>query len=472
VKRVALYLLAALTACSSNRAAPSDAPAVPDAMHRDGAPPSDDAAPSDVAMDRPQPLLLMVSSLGVALSSFPGRSTLTRTLDVRASQMRTDITWTATADQSWLSVTPGGMSGGSLTLTANPSGLAADQLYIANVKVSSPNTAVQNEQDLRVGLWIGSADPTDVTLNVAAFIPNIVADPVQPIFYTNSAGTDITLYNAYSAAVTRTFSSAVGGAGTMAISSDGAILFVDDLRNRRVVALDTRTGGQLQVYPWDTSVSNGVAYVRPSAHPILLIGAGKAFEVDTAVPRGSTLGGPVVNGGAWFAIDPANQNVYIQEQGDEPSSVAQYAIAYNALGANPLITELRTSSVRLTNGSFGEGICVSADGARLYVANRSSNSFAVRSTRGLTALPDLPFAGMGFAFGENIACGWNGLFYGSANSVGAYRADGSIATSFNVAADASTMVLSGDNTRITGSVRPPFGTIRPPTLSIVNTPNL
>jgi hypothetical protein len=58
---------------------------------------------------------------------------------------------------------------------------------------------------------------------VAAFISNIVTDPVQPIFYTNTGGTGITIYNAYNATVTRSFRSMVGRAGTMAISSDDAI---------------------------------------------------------------------------------------------------------------------------------------------------------------------------------------------------------------------------------------------------------
>jgi hypothetical protein len=455
-----------LVACSSapNRNVPPDTGIPPDTgVPADSGVPRDtgggDGPPCQAHCgDEPEPVALSVSALGVALSSVPGRSVVTRTLAVTASR-GTAVAWTAEADQPWLQVTPRGTTAGSLTVTADPTGLAADHQYLGAVVVRSTAPGVHNEQRVRVGLWVGSAAPATVTLPI--FVSSIVADPVTTELYT-STGSDIVIYDAYRGVVVRTFTAAVGGAGNMAISSDGLTLFVNDRIARAVVALDTGDGHELRRFAWNTTLSEGVAYARPDAHPLLLIGAGDVFDADTGARRTARTNGGYDNSVS-FAVAPDSAHVFAQDRGLNPAGLTRYEVTYDERGVEPL-TIGSFGSVRI--GSYGQGLCVGADGSRIYSAKSAPYVFEVYAPDDLSLRTSLA----GDAYPVNAACGWNGLFFGGNDGqVWVYRADDAPVDVFALRAAAGTMVLSGDNTRITGSFSD-FSTGRA-SFEIRNTPN-
>jgi hypothetical protein len=232
----------------------------------------------------------------------------------------------------------------------------------------------------------------------------------------------------------------------MATSSDGAILFVDDATTREVVAIDTQTGRELRRYRWGAKTSSGIAYARPNAHPILMIGAGAIFDVETGALYPDAIIASAYQNDLSFAVDLTSQHVYAQNQGLSPSTFRQFALSYNELGAYPL--NVRGSSEQ-SGGSNGGALCVSADGAQIYTANGAPYVFPVFSANGLTPLRELP----GEPYPNNIVCGWNGLVYGGASSkIWVYRDDGTPVTTFILGSNPRTLVLSGDNTRILGSI--------------------
>jgi len=391
--------------------------------------------------DEPPPVALSVSTLGVALSSVPGRSIVSRTLAVTASR-GTAVAWTAEADQPWLRVTPSGTTADTLTVTAEPTGLAADHQYLGAVVVRSTARGVHNEQRVRVGLWVGSAAPATVTLPI--FVPAILADPVTTELYTHTGGSDIAIYDANRGVVVRTFTAAVGRAGNMAISADGLILFVNDTMARAVVALDTSDGHEVRRFAWNTTMSEGVAYARPDAHPLLLIGAGGVFDVDTGARRTARTNGGY-NNDLSLAVAPDSAHVFAQDRRLSPAELTRYVITYDERGFEPL-TIGNFGSVRA--GSNGQALCVGADGSRVYSAKGAPYVFEVYDPDDLSLRTSLA----GDAYPINAACGWNGLFFGgNGGRVWVYRADDSPVDMFELGAAAGTMVLSGDNTRITGS---------------------
>jgi len=87
---------------------------------------------------------LVVSAVGVGLSMIAGNSVLTRSLTVYSAVGRTDTPWTAASDSAWLTVTPAGVTGGPLTLTANPAGLPLDTTQFAKVTITSSDPSVEN----------------------------------------------------------------------------------------------------------------------------------------------------------------------------------------------------------------------------------------------------------------------------------------------------------------------------------------
>jgi hypothetical protein len=408
---------------------------------------------------------LHVSSLGAAFSSFPGRSVLTRTLQVRSSQGRTDVPWTAQSDQSWLTVTPSGLTGGGLTLTANPAGLQSDQPYLARVTVSSTDGSILNQQIVRVGLRIGTAAPQSVSL-ASTTVTQVIANPVEPYVYTNAGGADITARDVYTGAVVRTFPGVVGTAGRMAVSSDGAILFVNDNAAYRTIALDAETGAELRRYSWGTATYPGaVAYARPNAQPIVITPGG-AFAVATGQRYADGTSPGWYGGNGTLTLDPAERNVYSHNFGSSPSTLSQLRIAYSALATAPLVVKYGGAT---NTGSNGQDVCVSEDGARVYTASGAPYTFSVFGTANLQQVQTLPAN----AYPNNAACGWNGLFFGGASpgaTVWIYRPDGTAVTTLTMGIGLRTdsVVLSGDNTRVAASAEGSFSV--PPSFHIRTAP--
>jgi hypothetical protein len=401
---------------------------------------------------------LHVSARGVAFSSLPGRDVTTRTLQVaiRRGDLDPEVAWTARSDQAWLQVTPSGMTGQPLLLTAAPAGLALDQQHLATVIVRSPDSTVQNEQRVRVGLWVGSTAPQDVTLPI--FIPHIVADPVLPRFYTSTGGSDIVVYDAYRGVPIRTLAGVVGQGQAMMISDDGERLFIDDAAAGRTVALDPETGRELQRYEWADPASRGLVYARPAAHPILITGDGSAFDVETATKYASRLTGQM---DASFALDELGNNIYVQSRSATFVELVRYHVDYVAHGRAPLSVR---ASQRVPRGIFGHGLCLSADGERVYAAEWANAGVSVLSAETLTHL-----ALLDVAHAQTAMCSWNGLvFVGGDRQTRAYRADHRPAGQIDdLIARAHTMALSGDATRITGST----GDLQAGTFRIRSTPS-
>ncbi|MGH8181884.1 MAG: BACON domain-containing protein, partial [Steroidobacteraceae bacterium] len=172
---------------------------------------------------------IVVGASGVGFSSSPAGSVLTRAVTVFDSLGRTDVPWQATSDESWLTVTPSGVTGGALTLTASPSGLPTDTTQFATVTVSSSDTSVENTETIRVGIYVSSAAPTDLSQSVAE--QTLAASPVEPIVFVANAAMDVTGYNVYTGAIDRTFAGVATQAGPMVVSGDGQYLFVYDWSN-------------------------------------------------------------------------------------------------------------------------------------------------------------------------------------------------------------------------------------------------
>src|SRR5207302_2589980 len=120
---------------------------------------------------------LLVDGNGVAFAKTPTLSKLTQTLKVR-DNLGLATNWLAGSDQTWLLVTGSGTAGGDLVLTADPTGLPADTLNLATVTITSPDTSVESTETVRVGLWVGSADPTATSISIATATANIAADPI------------------------------------------------------------------------------------------------------------------------------------------------------------------------------------------------------------------------------------------------------------------------------------------------------
>ncbi len=402
---------------------------------------------------------LYVSAEGVAFSQFPSRSVLTRTLQVTSSEGRTDIPWSAQSDQTWLAVTASGMTGASLMLTANPSGLVPNQEYIANVTISSSDGSIGNTQQVRVGLWVGSSDPGDVDLTPSGMLSALVANPVEPEVYVTTGGSDVLVYNVYTGALLRTLATSLAQTSQIATSSDGTVLFVSDATNLEVVSIDPTTGASIQHYPWGNGTVNlsDLAYARPSGHPILILGNGNIYDVASGQAFQATYGQESPSFYFNVAVDGAAHFFYAQDRGISPSTLTQYTLKYTALTAEAADGLIVTQGPSTNDAGYnGEAVCASTDGSRVYTANGAPYAFAAFSSSNLQQTQTLQAA----PYPGAAVCAWNGLFVGGADAyynsvdVWVYEPDGVQLATLNMHPATEhglgPLALSGDDTRVIG----------------------
>jgi hypothetical protein len=318
---------------------------------------------------------LFVSPDGVALSSFPHRQNLSRSIRVDRTQGTAQMSWVATSNRYWLTVTNGGLTGGTLTVTANPYGLKPDREYVADVTVSTIGGDFTDTETLRVGFWVGSADPATVTHYQSA--TSIAANPVTPVAYVTDGGSSILEYNVYSGALIGTLQNVASTIGQMEVSSDGKTLFVADTTNNNILALNAETGAQLRSY--SLSAGYNMVYARPYGQPALFISGGPIM----AYPSGEILANNLFGG--LIAVNANGQKLFGVDAGVSPGTLYNYFVGLNKgkLVVNPI------TSARL-NASNCEDLASSRDGSRVYPACGSPYEFDAYDGTTLAFVQTLP----------------------------------------------------------------------------------
>jgi hypothetical protein len=315
---------------------------------------------------------------------------------------------------------------------------------------------------IRVGLRVGGSDPGTVRLG---FTPlSVVANPVEPYVYSSTGGTDVTVYDVYSAAVVRTLTNVAQTAGVMVVSHDGRTLFINDPDARLVRAVDAETGAPIRTFAWPLNgeTSYGLGYARPKGHSIVIMGGNEVYDATTGALHTARHTAGWYGGMVSLAVDPFDTYLYAATRGLSPTSISRYALDYSALTTDRLT--VTAFGEFYSSGSNGRDICISSDGSRLYSANGAPYVFLQYDALTLAALPDLPATN----YPNNAVCGWNGMFVGgvdayyNAEDTWAYRLDGSLITSFSLHGvlqpnnmTDQTLVLSGDNTRLIGGTGTP-----------------
>jgi hypothetical protein len=220
---------------------------------------------------------------GVALVSTPSVNRLTASVVIKDTDFKDTTPWTASTNQDWLSVTPSGKTGGTLTLTANPAGLAPDTLHLATVTLQSSAPLVMKPLSLQVGLWVGSSAP-DNLITVPTAYRAVETDPIRPYAYVHD-GSNLFVYNVYTGAqvtMREGLGSASGlGLGGMTVSSDGSTLWLVDRDTRQVVPINLNTLSTGTRWSLGGGTSQGLAYLQPHGIGLVVAGDGHLYTAAT-----------------------------------------------------------------------------------------------------------------------------------------------------------------------------------------------
>jgi hypothetical protein len=351
---------------------------------------------------------ILVTASGVGLSQVGGTSVLTRTVQVLSGLGRTDLPWTASSDSPWLTVTGSGTTGGNLVIQASPGTLPSNATQFANVTVSSPDPTVENQQTIRVGLYLSSTAATTTTLSVAG--STLATSPVEPIVAIGTGGTDVQIYNVYSGALVRTLASVAGATGPMVFSEDGRTLFVYDSTNLAVKQVDSGTGAQVATYPSPVAVGFGasgdaIGVMHPNGYPMLVTPVGLYYDLTTGKPFTDNVNGSTdwMSDAFSFATTP-DQSLLAAQDGTT-IRVTRSSLNGGVFVTQKNIIQLPVNTVE--NSSNGQS-CFSTTGDRLYTASGAPYDFPATSVATSQIIQVLP----GTNYPDAIQCVWNGLVIG------------------------------------------------------------
>jgi hypothetical protein len=410
-----------------------------------------DATVTLVVHPAPQPVpagtQLLVGAEGVALTSTPGLSRLSRTLTVGTSRGGPAVAWTATASQGWLHVTAAGAAGDPLVLTANPAGLATDAVHEALVTVASGDPALSvTTQAVRVGLWVGADTPEAVT-SVSVPYQELAVDPVRPYVYLVDWHDTITIRNVHTGASDGTI--VVPGAilRSPTVSADGARLYALDTHGGRVAVVDlaTRTVVRTWALPsWSIdriawTRTNGLAAIVTPEH---VLAPATGALLGTLPWAGSTL--------SVLAVSRDGSRVCTADRGMSPyfTRCATLAGGVGALGPAVIVGPEQS---RVNWSGFLYDMRLSPDGARLYQAERAFQVTALDAT--LAALGPVPFAGATTAQLGALAVDPEGRVYGGGQAYTAtatlwsWGAAGDLLWSRDAGAIVRDLAVTGDGLR-------------------------
>jgi hypothetical protein len=300
---------------------------------------------------------------------------------------------------------------------ANPSGLPQDVTQFANVTVTSSDPTVENQQTIRVGLFLSTTAPSPTALSIAA--TNLATSPVEPIVALSDGGTSIGIYNVYSGSLLRTLSSVAAAAGPLVFSEDGRSLFIYDTTNFRVNQVDSGSGAAIANYSAAQVVTfgaagNAITVVHPNGYAMLVTPVGLYYDLTSGAQYTDNTNGSTdwLSSAFSFAISP-DQSLLAAQDG------TTIRISRSSLNGGKFVTQTGAvvPQVNVVENSSNGQSCFSTTGDRIYTASGAPYDFPATSVATSQVIQTLP----GSNYPDAIQCVWNGLVIGGID--GYYQAD-------------------------------------------------
>ncbi|BAV33738.1 hypothetical protein SCL_1427 [Sulfuricaulis limicola] len=403
-----------------------------------------------------EPHRLQVSDNGVALAGTATLSRLSHTVTV-SENAGTATAWSAASDQAWLSVTPGGTTDGDLVLTANPAGLAPEQIHYATVTVNSNDPTISNTETVRVGLYVSAASPANsLSVNTTGF--NVVADPVRPYVYVTGGSacsgspgvsSNLEVYNIYTGALVTTIAGPADSyLSEMTVSSDGQTLYVLDSSDGNIIPLDLTTwqfGSKWYLLNTMRGCAH-LAYARPNGRGVIVGGNRRIYSETGQQLAGFTDDGVPNRFSELMLVAASQDGKNLFGISTSWNGLVRYALRYPFL--QPL-SAVQTHSFSLGSSYIGLDMAVNATGSRVFVsANLNSGIYHFDGNMLFLALSPAGFS-------TNAEVGPTGKLYVgggsfSPSTVYTYNDSGTGLGSFNVPYQTSSrqLAVSGDGLRV------------------------
>jgi hypothetical protein len=383
---------------------------------------------------------LLSSEYGVGLSSTSLGNVVSRSVTISNNFGKT-VNWNAYSDSGWLSATSSGnTANGKLNLVADPAKLV-DGLQYATVTVSSEMPGVQPVK-LKIAAWKSSniiSPQTKLPLNDIYFtFNNIVADKIRPYIYMSNFGGVIDVYNVYTGTKIKSITIKTNILGNMAVSPDGARLFVNDIGNGKIAVIDLMTLTLTESWdvPWLNSHEDfELVAIRPNNEDILLLNNNFAYASNGKLVPIQIKFNPL-DGFKSMVASANSRRIYALNVMGNDARITAMDVDYTTISNGILLLENAVYGQENAGPVNGLDIATNADGSKLYAAMRP-NSCSLIDEKKLITISQLPGGGaipnsIEVANDGKVICGISNLY--SQFDIWVHNADGQLMKAYKVAA--------------------------------------
>lgn len=362
---------------------------------------------------------LLPAETAVALVSTPTWRRITRTVTV-SDNYGTFGGMSATSDQPWLVAA---VSGNQLTITADASQLLNDTVSNGTITLAALDPDASAPEPIRVALWKGTAAPTAASSTTLPYT-NVVTDAARPYAYAHNGGAVIDVYNIYTGLKEDSLTGFSAHLGDMAVSPNGDLLYVVDIDNARITAVDLRTRAISNQLPLAVagSAATRIKLIRPNGVGMLALSDGQLY----LTANNSRLANLPLSGGT-LAASADGKRVVQQTEGATTIQHTTVSVDYAALAGGTLFAAKQTSASHSSPGTQGQDLWVNADGTRVIYAAATPKSCTVMDG---ASLGILSYLAIGTATPNNVAVLQDGRIVcagaaaGNTNDVYLYDATG------------------------------------------------
>jgi hypothetical protein len=335
---------------------------------------------------------LLPSETAVALVSTPTWSRMTRTIAV-SDNYGTFGGMSATSDQPWLVAA---VSGNQLTITADASQLLNDTVSNGTITLAALDPDATAPEPIRVALWKGAAAPTAAASTSLPYT-NVVTDAARPYAYAHNGGAVIDVYNVYTGLKEDSLTGFSAHLGDMAVSPNGDLLYVVDIDNARITAVDLRTRAISNQLPLAVagSAATRIKLIRPNGVGMLVLSDGQLYLTAS----NSRLANLPLSGGT-LAASADGKRVVQQTEGATTVQHTTVSVDYAALAGGTLFAAKLTSASHGSPGAQGQDLWVNADGTRVIYAAGTPKSCTIMDG---ASLGILSYLAIGTATPNNVA---------------------------------------------------------------------
>lgn len=313
--------------------------------------------------------------VGVALSSFPSRQRLTRSIRVRSSLGRNGIRWTASSNQPWLNVTSSGETGDLLILNASTPGVALNTSHIALVTLTSTEPSIQRSETVRVALWVSNTDPGDI---MSAPLPRdmpyrVITNPVEPLAYSLSERTRIPVLNVYTGALVNTLQFESSRLlDDIGVSNDGRLLFVADRSTGETLVLDGNglSSSPIAIYqgPNYGYRSYTLTAARPNGHSMVWTSFSEAWDTETHTRFELRRHGQFPGAFQGRPSITADGSIVVENNGGQPIEVATRTQRVSFIGGKALhMADGASLRLGLDTRGLGAELAITADQRHAFI---------------------------------------------------------------------------------------------------------